>query len=162
MDAYAQLIEDNDSLRALIQRWRSTPRNTAELLPDMARALRTTAAAKEEVLYPAIRRHDPARGELIDDARRTNMQVEGFLSAAQRLGPEGPGFLDQAHSAAAAADELLLHERRDLYPALRGKSLRETELARIVDRFHTARAMHEEDAGPPPRAVGRVGRDGTH
>lgn len=144
MDAYAQLIDDSDSLRALIQRWRSTPRNTAALLPDTARALRTTAAAKEEVLYPAIRRHDPARGALIDDAERTNEHVEGFLSEAQRLGPDSPGFLDQAHAAAAAADELLIHERRDLYPVLRGASLRETELARIVDRFRTSRAMHEE------------------
>lgn len=162
MDAYAQLIDDSDSLRALIQRWRSTPRNTAALLPDTARALRTTAAAKEEVLYPAIRRHDPARGALVDDAERTNAHVEGFLSAAQRLGPEGPGFLDQAHAAAAAADELLIHERRDLYPALRGKSLRETELARIVDRFRTSKAMHEDDADTPPQTAGRVGREGTH
>ncbi len=162
MDAYAQLIDDSDNLRALIQRWRSTPRNTAALLSDAARALRTTAAAKEEVLYPAIRRHDPSRGPLIEDAERTNAHVEGFLSAAQRLGPDGPGFLDQAHSAAAAADELLIHERRDLYPVLRGTSLRETELARIVDRFRTSRAMHEDDAEMPAHTVGHVGRDGTH
>lgn len=163
MDAYQQLIADGDDLRALLQRWRSNPRNTAELLPAVVRALRTTAAAKEEVLYPAIRRHAPERADLVDEAIRTDVHVEGFLAAAQRLAPDAPGFLDEAHAAAAAADELILHERRDLLPALRDDSMSELELVRIVDRFRTARALYEDDdrmLEPSGRASGRVDKRG--
>jgi hypothetical protein len=157
VNAYAQLIEESDSLRELIQRWRSTPENTAALLPQVARAIRTTAAAKEQVVYPVIRRHDPGRERFVDDAIRTNTTVDGFLAEAEALAPDGRGFLDQAHAAAAAEDDLLLHERRDLFPALQADSMPETELARVVDRFRTARAYYEEEATDQPLLKPRAG-----
>lgn len=142
MNAYEQLVEDSDRLRDLIQRWRSTPENTEALLPEVTRELRATAAAKEQVLYPAVTRQDPARADLVAEAVRTNGQVEAFLAAARDIGPGGRGFFDQSHAAAAAADELLLHERRDLFPALRSDSLPETELAGLVERVRSARARY--------------------
>ncbi|MCF2530338.1 hypothetical protein [Yinghuangia soli] len=145
MDAYTQLIEDSDRLRELIQRWRSHEDTAASMLPEASQAIRATAAAKEEILYPAIRAHAPERAALVDDAIRTNMMVEVFLAKAQEIGPGGPGFTDQIHHAAAAADELLLHERRDLFPAIRPEALPDAELARILDEMNTARAAYEAD-----------------
>ncbi|NUU20835.1 MAG: hypothetical protein HOV68_04850 [Streptomycetaceae bacterium] len=164
MDAYAQLIEDSDTLRELIQRWRSTPENTAALLPEVARAIRTTAAAKEQVVYPAIRQHDPHREGFVDDAIRTNTTVDAFLTEAEALAPDKRGFLDEAHAVAAAEDDLLLHERRDLFPALKAPTMPENELARIVDRFRTARAYYADEATDQPllQAGGRTStRGGT-
>lgn len=138
MNAYSQLREDNDQLRALIARWRATPQSVARLLPQAAAELRATAAAKERELYPAVLRHDPGRAALVDEAVRTNRQVEAFLTAAEDLGPDGNGFLDEAYEAAAAADGQLLHERRDIFPALAPDNIPETELARVVDRMHIA------------------------
>lgn len=165
MDAYSQLIEDNDRLRALIARWRSTPQSVAELLPATAVELRATATAKERELYPVVVRRDPGRTKLVDEAVRTNRQVEAFLSAAEHLGPEGSGFLDQAYEAAAAADGQLLHERRDILPALTPEHIPDTELARVVERLHIA---HHDDvrrarvagAGASP-ASARI-EDGSH
>ncbi|MEU8138074.1 hemerythrin domain-containing protein [Streptodolium elevatio] len=145
MNAFPQLIEENDRLRALIARWRATPQSVAELLPAAAEVLRATAAAKEQELYPAVLRHDPRRADRVDEAVRTNQQVEAFLSAALQSGPEGRGFLDDAYEAAAAADGLLLHERRDLLPALEGDDVPETELDRVVGRLRTARSDYLND-----------------
>ncbi|GAA4991531.1 hypothetical protein GCM10023205_74570 [Yinghuangia aomiensis] len=119
MDGYARLIEDNDSLRDLIQRWRSTTDSAAELLPTAARTLAATARAKDQVLYPAIRTHAPERAALVDEAERINTHVLGFLGQAVEIGPGGYAFVENVHEAIGAADGLLLHERRDLMPALR-------------------------------------------
>ncbi|MGR7000872.1 hypothetical protein ACU686_27055 [Yinghuangia aomiensis] len=89
MDGYARLIEDNDSLRDLIQRWRSTTDSAAELLPTAARTLAATARAKDQVLYPAIRNHAPERAALVDEAERINTHVLGFLGQAVEIRARG-------------------------------------------------------------------------
>jgi hypothetical protein len=120
MDGYTRLVDDNEALRGLIQRWRATGESSAQLLPVAARSLAATAHAKDRVLYPAIRRNVPDRAGFVDEAERINAHVFGFLAQALRLAPDGLGFVDQVHEAVAAADGLLLHERRDLLPAMHG------------------------------------------
>lgn len=119
MDGYARLIEDNDSLRDLIQRWRATTASAGELLPTAARTLAATARAKDQVLYPAIRSHAPEREALVDEAERINLHVLGFIGQTVEIGPGGRAFVEHVHEVVGAADGLLLHERRDLMPALR-------------------------------------------
>ncbi|MYV99946.1 hypothetical protein [Streptomyces sp. SID3343] len=127
---------DNTNLRDLIRRWRATPESTAALFGEASDAIRATAATKERVLYPAVREADPSRAGLVDSVIAQNRRIEGFLSVAERLGPHGIGFQDEAQEAAAATDGLLVHERRDILPALDRLSPEERE--RLDDDYRTA------------------------
>ncbi|MFJ8739634.1 hemerythrin domain-containing protein [Embleya sp. NPDC127516] len=109
---------DNRNLRELIRRWRATPQSTVALFDEADNAIRATIATKERVLYPAIRDADGHRSGSVDDAIAQARRIEGFLDSAERLGPDGPGFQDEAQDAASAMDGLLVHEQRDLLPAL--------------------------------------------
>ncbi|OPC78980.1 hypothetical protein B4N89_33250 [Embleya scabrispora] len=109
---------DNRNLRELIRRWRATPQSTVALFAEADAAIRATLATKERVLYPAVRKADEQRAGHVDAAIAQGRRIEAFLDSATRLGPEGAGFHDEAQDAASAMDGLLLHEQRDLRPAL--------------------------------------------
>lgn len=109
---------DNRNLRDLIRRWRATPESTAALFDEAAAAIRATIAAKESVLYPAVRAADPHRDARVDEAVAQSRRIEGFLEAAEERGLQHPGFVDEAQDAAAAMDNLLVHEQRDILPGL--------------------------------------------
>ncbi|MFI1385250.1 hypothetical protein [Embleya sp. NPDC020886] len=109
---------DNRNLRELIRRWRATPESTIALFDEADDAIRATLATKERVLYPAVRDAEGHRSGYVDDAIAQARRIEGFLDSAERLGPNGSGFHDEAQDAASAMDGLLVHEQRDLLPAL--------------------------------------------
>ncbi|MGC0419862.1 hypothetical protein [Embleya sp. AB8] len=127
---------DNRNLRELIRRWRATPQSTVALFEEAADAIRATIAAKERVLYPAVRDADGHRGGYVDDAIAQSRRIEAFLDSAERLGPNGRGFHDEAQDAASAMDGLLVHEQRDLLPAI--EHLPEDERDRLDREYATA------------------------
>ncbi|WP_331766734.1 hemerythrin domain-containing protein [Embleya sp. NBC_00896] len=127
---------DNRNLRDLIRRWRATPQSTAALFGEAADAIRATIAAKERVLYPAVRAADPQRGANIDAAIAQSRRIEGFLTSAEQLGPNSSGFQDEAQDAASAMDGLIVHEQRDILPGL--DHLSQDDRDHIDDNYRTA------------------------
>ncbi|WP_331771013.1 hypothetical protein OG948_46130 (plasmid) [Embleya sp. NBC_00888] len=153
---------DNRNLRELIRRWRATPQSTVALFDEADNAIRATIATKERVLYPAIRDADGHRSGYVDDAIAQARRIEGFLDSAERLGPDGPGFQDEAQDAASAMDGLLVHEQRDLLPALEHLSPEERDrLDRdygstwvdVSARITAARAARAARRNPPGGAA---------
>ncbi|MDI2125397.1 hypothetical protein [Yinghuangia seranimata] len=143
--AYDRMVGENDALRYLIARWRSHPEDAVELFGRASRMWRATAAAKHRTLYPAIQRQVPKRSAWVEAAVRENTHINGFLGTAERIAPGGDGFLEQVYEAAAAADGLLLHERRDIFPALRDDAWPGGGADRIVDEYLALRdRMYDE------------------
>lgn len=68
--------------------------------------------------------------------------MRSFLGEALRVGPDGFGFIDQVAEAAGAADGLLLHERRDLMPALQDADW----AGGTIDAYLTTRDTLSDDA----------------
>jgi len=129
-------VLDNRNLRDLIRRWRATPESTAALFGEAADAIRSTIAAKEGVLYPAVRAADPDREARVDDAIAQARRIEGFLESAEERGVDHPGFEDEAQDAASAMDGLLVHEQRDILPGL--DSLSPAQRDRLDDEYRDA------------------------
>lgn len=119
--AIVDLLDRNERLLGLINEARSSEERTRELFPEVAAAIRADSRLKEERVYPAVADADRHGAKLVLDAREEHRLVDWMIRDAERIGPDGDGWIDQTQYVFSSETALLMSERRDMVPLLEQK-----------------------------------------
>ena len=119
--AIVDLLDRNERLLGLLNEARSSERRTRELFPEVAAAIRVDSRRKEERLYPAVRDADRHGAQLVRAAKEEHRLIDWMIDDAERIGPDGEGWIDQTQYVFSSETALLMSERRDMVPVLESR-----------------------------------------
>jgi hemerythrin superfamily protein len=121
---------------------------------QIIRELSIHAAVEEMILYPLIRRIDPAQNDLVDHSLEEHQEVKELLAKVDGRPANDPDVRQTMKELKASVEEHVAEEEGKLFPALRSH-VKQDELMEVGEKMAKAKAMapthpHPNAPNTPP------------
>ena len=156
-DAIEMLMTDHREVEQLFHQYEAAtndPGVAHHAAEDIIRKLSIHAAVEEQILYPVLRRVDPAQSGLVDHSLDEHQEVKELLARADGRPAVDPEVRQLFMKLKSSVEEHVQEEEKKLFPALRDHC-DEAELMNLGETMAQAKSMapthpHPNAPNTPP------------